>query len=90
MSHIVTIKTEVRDVAAIQAACQRLTLPPPVNGTFELFSSTAKGLAVKLPNWQYPVVCDVASGQVAKQGATQAAQHATDPMNGKDATDGRR
>ena len=64
MSHLVTIKTEVRDAAAVRAACKRLCLPPPVQGTFELFSGTATGLAVKLPDWQYPVVCDTATGQV--------------------------
>ena len=64
MSHLVTIKTEVRDAAAVRAGCQRLCLSPPVQGTFELFSGTATGLAVKLPDWQYPVVCDTASGQV--------------------------
>ena len=33
MSHIVTIKTEVRDPAAVAAACRRLGLPEPVHGT---------------------------------------------------------
>ena len=32
MSHIVTIKTEVRDPAAVAAACRRLGLPEPVAG----------------------------------------------------------
>ena len=30
MSHIVEIKTQVRDAAAVQAACRRLGLSPPV------------------------------------------------------------
>ena len=64
MSHIVVIKTEVRDAAAVQAACQRLRLPQPVQGTHKLFSSSATGLAVQLPKWRYPAVCDVATGQV--------------------------
>ena len=33
MSHIVTIRTEVRDPAAVAAACRRLGLPEPVHGT---------------------------------------------------------
>ena len=37
MSHIVTIKTEVRDPAAVAAACRRLGLPEPVHGTATLF-----------------------------------------------------
>jgi len=64
LSHIVQIHTQVRDPAAIVAACQRLGLPQPVHKTVKLFSATVTGLAVQLPNWRYPVVCDVASGQI--------------------------
>ena len=64
MSHIVTIKTVVKDAAAVRAACQRLGLPPPVQGTHRLFTSSATGLAVQLPKWRYPAVCDVSTGQV--------------------------
>ncbi|MEW4529414.1 DUF1257 domain-containing protein [Maioricimonas sp. JC845] len=65
MSHIVTIETEVRDVTAIRQACDRLTLPPPIYGQTRLFSSGATGWQVKLPDWQYPVVCDVNTGRLA-------------------------
>ena len=44
MSHIVTIKTEVRDPAAVAAACLRLGLPEPVHGTAKLFDGEATGL----------------------------------------------
>jgi len=64
MSHIVTIKTTVKDAAAVRAACQRLGLPQPVQGTHRLFTSSATGLAVQLPKWRYPAVCDLQSGQV--------------------------
>jgi hypothetical protein len=64
VSHIVTIKTEIRDLAAISAACQRRKLPVPVDGTHELFSGQATGLAVQLPGWRYPVVCELTSGQL--------------------------
>ncbi len=64
MSHIVTIKTEVRDQAAIGAACRRLQLPRPEEGTFKLFSSEATGTAVRLPEWRYPVVCDTSTGEL--------------------------
>ena len=63
MSHIVTIKTEVRDPAAVAAACRRLALPEPVPGTAQLYSGQATGLLVKLPDWLYPVVIDTATGQ---------------------------
>jgi hypothetical protein len=64
MSHIVTIETEVRDPQAVAAACRRLGLPEPVQGTAQLFSGEAAGLLVRLPNWLYPAVVDTASGQV--------------------------
>ena len=64
MSHIVTIKTEVRDAEAVQAACRRLGLAEPIQETVKLFSGEATGLAVRLPDWQYPVVCNTASGQI--------------------------
>lgn len=64
MSHIVQIQTEVRDPAAIAAACQRLKLPQPQHGTVTLFATAVTGWQVQLPNWHYPVVCDTTSGQV--------------------------
>ena len=64
MSHIVTIKTEVRDAAAVRAACQRLGLTEPVQGTTKLFSGEVTGLAVQLPDWRYPVVAELASGHL--------------------------
>lgn len=62
MSHIVTIQTEVRDPVAVAAACRKLGLPEPVQGTANLFSGAATGLLVKLPEWLYPLCIDTASG----------------------------
>ena len=56
MSHIVEIKTEVRDEAAVQSACSRLHLPLATRGSFQLYSSAETGLGIELPNWKYPVV----------------------------------
>ena len=64
MSHIVTIETEVRDVGALRAACRRLGLTEPALETTRLFSGEATGYCVRLPEWRYPVVCDVECGQV--------------------------
>ena len=64
MSHAVQIQTEVRDPVAVRLACQRLKLPPPVQGTFEVFTTRVTGLAVMLPDWRFAVVCDTASGQL--------------------------
>ena len=65
MSHVVEIKTEIRDPVAIRAACQRLTVPEPVFGEVKLFSTSATGWAVQLPEWRYPVVCDVNTAKIA-------------------------
>jgi len=64
LSHIVQIQTEVRDAEAVKAACQRLGLAEPVQGTARLFSGEATGLLVKLPDWVYPAVVDLSTGQV--------------------------
>ncbi len=65
MSHIVEVRTEVRDATAVRAACQRLKLPAPVPGTHEMFSGSREGLAVQLPGWHYPIVCNTEGGTVA-------------------------
>jgi hypothetical protein len=64
MSHVVTIQTQVRDPVAIQLACSRLQLPAPRYGTAKLFSSEVTGWQVELPQWRYPVVCEIERGQV--------------------------
>lgn len=64
MSHIVTIQTKVRDLSAITAACHRLSLAAPVQGTTQLFSGEASGLLVQFPGWNYPAVIDTASGEI--------------------------
>jgi hypothetical protein len=64
MSHTVKIATEVRDANAVCLACQRLSLPTPVEGKARLFAEDVLGLAVQLPEWQYPVVFDTNTGQV--------------------------
>jgi hypothetical protein len=64
VSHIVTIKTELRDAEAVKAAAKRLGLDEPFHGTVRLFDGEATGLLVKLPGWLYPAVVDLSTGQV--------------------------
>ena len=64
MSHIVTVKSQLKDPGGVAAACRRLGLAAPVHKTVKLFSDEATGLAVQLPDWQYPVVIDTTSGEV--------------------------
>jgi hypothetical protein len=64
MSHIVSIQAKLRDPAAVAAACHRLGLAAPTQGTAQLFEGDATGLLVQLPGWQYPVVIDTATGEI--------------------------
>ncbi len=65
MSHIVEIKTEIKDEQAVRAACTRLQLAAPEHKTVRLFNATATGLCVQLPGWNFPVVCNIQTGQVS-------------------------
>ena len=80
MSHIVTIRTEVRDPLAVAAACRRLGLPEPIPGTAQLFAGPATGLLVRLPGWTYPAVVQTDSGRVQydNYGGTWGAQEHLD------------
>jgi len=64
MSHIVSVQTKVHDPVAIAAACHRLNLPAPTQGTATIFSGEATGLIVQLSGWQYPIVIDTLTGVV--------------------------
>lgn len=64
MSHIVEIRTELRDALALRAACLRLQLSPPAEGRFQLYSGSVTGLGVNLPGWKYPVVCNPTTGEL--------------------------
>lgn len=65
MSHVVEIQTRVTDLEAVKGGCRRLQLPVPVYGPVKLFAETRTGWGVQLPEWRYPVVCDVDRGEVA-------------------------
>ena len=65
MSHIVTIKTQLRDPIAIAAACRRLGLAEPVQGTARLYGDqTAEGLMIQLPGWMFKAAIDITTGEV--------------------------
>ncbi len=63
MSHVVMVQTQVKDAAAVRAGCKRLQLDAPVEGETRLFSQTVSGLAVRLREWRYPVVFNLATGE---------------------------
>ena len=65
MSHIVTVKTQLRDPLALAAACRRLGLTEPVLGKARLYAGqTAEGLLVQLPGWKFPAAIDTTSGEI--------------------------
>ena len=64
MSHVVTIETQIRDPAALAAACRRLVLDEPTHGTAKLYSGQATGLIVHLPGWRYPAVIDTGTSEI--------------------------
>ena len=64
MSHIVTIRTEVRDREAVRRACRRLDLSDPVDGEAKVFTTMKKGLLVHLKDWEFPIICDLATGKL--------------------------
>ncbi len=64
MSHIVTIKTQLKDLQAIRAACGRLGLAAPREGTAKLYEASATGVIVHLEGWLYPLVISPTTGAV--------------------------
>jgi hypothetical protein len=64
MSHIVTVESRLHDPVALAAACQRLNLAAPVQGTAQLFSGEATGLIVQLSGWEYPAAIDTLTGTI--------------------------
>lgn len=66
MSHTVKVKSvNVTDIECLRAAVSRLALPELKQGTHRLFDGTTReGLALRLPNWRYDVVFDIAKGEV--------------------------
>jgi hypothetical protein len=68
----VTVKTEIRDPIALEAACRRLGLKAPTHGTAQLYSAQATGQIVELPGWRYPVVIDTEFRQIHFDNFNQA------------------
>jgi hypothetical protein len=64
MSHVVVIKSQLRDAVAITVACRRLGLPEPVLGTAKLYSGEVSGLLVHLRGWEYPIAINAATGEI--------------------------
>ena len=63
MSHTVKVSVSLKDPAIIERARIRCGLPALKEGTHKLYSGTFKGLALQLPNWNYPVVINTETGE---------------------------
>ena len=68
MSHLVTIKTEIRDRAAVLAAALRLKLPVPVEGKHSVYQDDGdyrevQGMAVRFHQW-HAAICELQTGAV--------------------------
>lgn len=63
MSHTVKIKTEVRCLESLRAACSRQSLAAPVAGTHQLYDRQVQGYGVCLQDWLLPVVFDLELGE---------------------------
>jgi hypothetical protein len=56
MSHVVTIKTQMKDVETLRASCVALGYDFVERAKIRLFDGTQHvGARVKIPGWQYPV-----------------------------------
>ena len=64
MSHLVTIHVQVTDMEAIKSAARRLNLKEPVHSQAEIFNTQVEGVIIELPDWIYPVVCVLDTGEV--------------------------
>ena len=59
VSHTLTIKTEIRDFAALSATCRCLKLAQPTQGEVRLFDRVATGIGVQLDGWRFPVCIEI-------------------------------
>ncbi len=64
MSHIVVVQVEIKDLEAIKSAARRLRLKEPVQGRAVLFETEVEGVLIELPDWLYPVVCVLDTGEL--------------------------
>lgn len=62
MSVLVQVKSVVKSMSALNTACTRLGLKLLPAGQYEVWAKVARGVAVRLPGWQYHVVIDPVTG----------------------------
>jgi len=65
MSHLSSITTVITNEEAVSRSCRELGLEAPAHGTYKLFRAEVKGLGVRLPDWQFPIVINTDTGKVS-------------------------
>lgn len=61
MSHIVKVKTTVRNNECLRLACVQVGASAPEEGTCLIYGTSYQGVYFKLPGWRYPI-CISANG----------------------------
>ncbi len=56
VSHITTIKTQIKDLDILRRACTRLKIGEPTRANHRMYGGQVEGWGVKLSGWNYPVV----------------------------------
>lgn len=64
MSHIVKVKTQMKDGAIIEQACQQMGAQFQGRGVAQVYSTQREGLRVLLPGWKFPLVINEQTGEV--------------------------
>lgn len=55
MSHIVKVKTQIKNNECLALACRQVGASEPQEGSCEIFGTSYNGTYFKLPGWRYPV-----------------------------------
>lgn len=56
MSHIVTIKTELKNFDTIKEVCKRLGLHCKQSNDINVYNTNKTGMGIHLKGWKYPIV----------------------------------
>lgn len=63
MSHVSTVRTEVKSEALLKAAVEMIPGATYLGaGSHSAYYGSISGVGVKLPEWRYPAVFDLATG----------------------------
>lgn len=66
MSHIVKIQAKITDETAVLSAAEAMGLEHPhYEKDVKVYQARKTGLCVDLPGWTYPIVIDLATGDVS-------------------------